>query len=154
MSFVQALRLPRDLYLDFVNRNTLYRSIIVSSEMREFLRRTPLFADGLSCATLNRLVHAAEPVNYAEGQTVPAPAGHVVLLRSGAGELTGRAGLREQLCAGDHFGGYHLATEARIDAQVRFTAPAQAYRLPLEHTRHLPVVRWKLLETFRRRHRE
>jgi hemerythrin len=154
MSFVQALRLPRDLYLDFVNRNTLYRSIVLSSEKREFLRRSSLFADGLSCATLNRLVQTAEMTSYREGEIVPVPPAHVVLLRSGEGELVTSQGYREQLAPGDYFGGYNVATEATLDSSVRFSRSAEAYRLPLEHTRHLPVVRWKLLETFRRRFSE
>lgn len=151
LSFVQALRLPRDLYLDFVNRNTLYRSIVLSSEKREFLRRSPLFADGLSCATLNRLVQSAKIADYREGEIVPVPPAHVVLLRSGEGELRTSSGSRERLSPGDYFGGYNVATAAQLDAQVRFTCAAQAYRLAIEHTLHLPVVRWKLLETFRRR---
>ena len=151
LSFVQALRLPCDLYLDFVNRNTLYRSIVVSSEKREFLRRSSLFADGLSCATLGRLVQSAELVNYREGEILPVPPGHVVLLRSGECELQTSGGARERLAEGDYFGGYNVATAAKLNAHASFTRSAEAYRLPLDHTLHLPVVRWKLLEMFRRR---
>ena len=40
VGFVQALRIPGDLYRDFVERNSLYRSIVQARQESNFLRRT------------------------------------------------------------------------------------------------------------------
>ncbi len=66
---MRALRLPRDLYVDFVTRSALYRQIVQSHEKREFLRSVPLFADGVSGITLNRLVRVAAPHAMARGES-------------------------------------------------------------------------------------
>ena len=60
ISFVEALRVPRDIYRDFVIRNSLYRSIVQSRQESDFLRGCSLFAEGVSGFTLNRLVQASQ----------------------------------------------------------------------------------------------
>jgi hemerythrin len=152
VGFVRALRLPRDLYLDFVTRSALYGQIVQSHEKREFLRSVPLFADGVSGVTLNRLVQVAAPRALARGEIMPPPANELVVLEAGAAQLATTAGYREQLSAGSHFGAITLAGVAIDGASIEMLDDVRAYSLPLEQVVELPVVRWKLLETHRRRY--
>jgi hemerythrin len=152
VGFVRALRIPRDLYVEFVTRSALYRQTVQSYEKREFLRSAPLFADGVSGVTLNRLVQAAEPHALSRGEVVPPPAEALLVIEAGAGRLTTAAGYRELLGAGSHFGAVKLAGMPIDGAGVEALEDLRAYSLPLEAVIELPVVRWKLLETHRRRY--
>lgn len=152
VSFVRVLRFPVDLYQDFVMRSTLYQHIIQSRDKWEDLRRAWLFADGVSCVTLNRLVNAADHANFAQGEAVGPPEREVLILRSGQAQHISASKRVEALAASNHFGGLELSPGAGRGASVKFLEPAQAYRLPLELVAELPVVRWKLIETHRRRY--
>jgi hemerythrin len=154
VSFVQAMRLPRDLYLDFVTRNALYKDIVESRDELEFLRGSWLFADGVSCMTLNRLVHATEPVSFEKEKTMPPPENDLIVMRSGEALLTTPAGYEERLAAGSYFGAAALLNDAHRNAQVRFLHPTDAYQVPLDSILDVPVVRWKMLETHRRRYED
>jgi len=154
VSFVQAMRLPRDLYLDFVKRNNLYQEVVESRDELEFLRSSWLFADGVSCMTLNRLVRATHPVSFEKDRTLAPPKDELIVMRSGEAELTTEAGYHEQLGAGSYFGAIALLNHANHGAQVRFLRASDAYRVPLASIVDLPVVRWKMLETHRRRYEE
>jgi hemerythrin len=152
VSFVQAMRLPRDLYLDFVTRNALYKDIVESRDELEFLRSSWLFADGVSCMTLNRLVHATHPVSFEKETTMPPPENDLLVMRSGEALLTTPSGYEERLAAGSYFGAGALLNHAHRSAQVRFLHPTEAYQVPLDSILDVPVVRWKMLETYRRRY--
>ena len=152
VSFVQAMRLPRDLYLDFVKRNGMYREIVESRDELEFLRGTWLFADGVSCMTLNRLVRESEPISFEKSGVISPPENELLVMRSGEALLNTTSGYEERLRTGAHFGAAALAYDAHTGTQVRFLDPVQAYRVPLGCIINLPVVRWKMLETHRRRY--
>ncbi|MBI3375723.1 MAG: cyclic nucleotide-binding domain-containing protein [Betaproteobacteria bacterium] len=153
VSFVRALRLPVDLYRDFAMHSTLYPQIFQSRDKREDLRRAWLFADGVSCVTLNRLVNAADHAHFSQDEVVGLPEREVLILRSGHAQHISASHQVEPLAASNHFGGLELSPGAGRGASVRFLELAQAYRLPLELVAELPVVRWKLIETHRRRYR-
>jgi len=152
VSFVRALRLPRDLYLDFVTRGALYQQIVQGHDKREFLRRVPLFADGVSCMTLGRLVQAAEDCELKQREQTAPPESELLVIRSGSLRLATTTGFEEQLAAGAHFGAISLAPEHALATKVQALEPVHAYRFPLSSLAAVPVVRWKLLETHRRRY--
>jgi len=144
--------MPRDLYVDFVTRSALYRQTVQSHDKREFLRSVPLFADGVSGITLNRLVQAAERRAMPRGERLPPPGEALIVLEAGAAQLATAAGYRERLGAGSHFGAVALAGVPIDGANVEVIEDVRAYSLPMQEVLELPVVRWKLLETHRRRY--
>lgn len=152
MSFVQAMRVPHDIYRDFITRNTLYREVLQSNDTREFLRGSQLFGDGVSCVTLKRLVQAADAVSFENREPLDSPRDHLVIVRTGSGELLTGSGHRESLGPGSHFGATGLGGEDNHQDRVRFLEAATGYRLPLDLLADVPVVKWKLLESQRRRH--
>jgi hemerythrin len=154
VSFVQAMRLPHDLYLDFVKRNGMYRQIVESRDELDFLRSTWLFADGVSCMTLNRLVRESEPVAFQRNGVIRPPDSELLVMRTGEALLNTAAGYEERLHSGAHFGAAALTDGADAETQVTIVDPVNAYRVPLGCIINLPVVRWKMLETHRRRYSE
>jgi hemerythrin len=152
ISFVQALRLPRDLYLDFVTRGAMRHDLAESREKLDFLRGNWLFADGVSCVTLSRLIRSAESVVFNKDRIIPPPADALLVLRSGAAAIATPSGYAESLGAGSFVGATAISHGESTDAQLRFLALSEAYRFPLDTIANIPVVRWKLLETYRRRY--
>lgn len=152
ISFVQALRLPRDLYLDFVTRGAMRLDLVESREKLDFLRENWLFADGVSCVTLSRLIRSAESAVFNKDRIIPPPADELLVLRSGEAEIATPSGYAENLRAGGYAGATAISRDESKGAQLRFLALSEAYRFPLETIANIPVVRWKLLETHRRRY--
>jgi hemerythrin len=150
-SFVRVLCMPRDIFRDFVMRSALYRHIVQSRDKRDALRRADLFADGITCVSLDRIVRAADAVTLDTGTTMPLPRAEVYVLRSGLAELTDGHGFVERLGPGDHFGTGTLDLSRCDDAQIRIVEAAEAYRVPVDAIAGMPVVTWKLLEARQRR---
>ena len=152
ISFVQALRLPRDLYLNFVTRGQMREDLEESREQLDFLRENWLFADGVSCVTLSRLIRSAESVVINKDRVIPPPPNELLVLRSGEAAISTPSGYAETLRAGGYVGATAISQAESTGAQLRFLALSEAYRFPLDTIANIPVVRWKLLETHRRRY--
>jgi hemerythrin len=152
VSFVQALRLSRDLYLDFVSRGAMRADLTESREKLDFLRGNWLFADGVSCVTLSRLIRSAESAVFNKDRTIPPPADQLFVLRSGEALLTTPSGYEERLASNSYVGATAISRDESKGAQLRFLGLSEAYAFPLETISNIPVVRWKLLEAHRRRY--
>lgn len=152
VSFVQALRLPRDLYLDFVTRGGIRDDLVGSREQLDFLRGNWLFADGVSCVTLSRVIRSAESRIFNKGRIIPPPAEELLVMRSGEAVLTTPSEYSEKLVSGSHVGATAISGDESKGTQVQFLVLSEAYRFPLASIANIPMVRWKLLETHRRRY--
>ncbi len=124
VGFVQALRIPGDLSRDFVERNSLYRSIVQARQESNFLRRTWLFGEGVSAGMLNRLVLAADVRRFEPEALLAPPDNELLLIQSGSAMLEKPGGRAEQLNAGDHFGARALGGLAhRVLCKCAFSRP-------------------------------
>lgn len=152
-SYVQALRLSCDFYLEFVKRHDLFGDISRLMENREFLQHTWLFGEVVSTGTLNRIANAMEQRAFAIGEEMAVGDRHVALIRSGqAMRLTGGQEL-ERLEPGDFFGEETAVFETPRLTQMVAAANVELYVLPASVLADIPGVRWKLFETFLRRTR-
>lgn len=152
ISFVQVLRMHRDLYLDFVADRVKHQELVDSQQHLEFLRSSWLFADNVSGVTLHRLLRAAETTRFKAGEVITPPADALMLVRTGGGVLTTPADYSETLVPGSHFGAAQVSGFTAAAASIQFNADTEACRLPVAAISDIPVVRWKLMETHRRRY--
>ena len=83
---------------------------------------------------------------------MPPPADQLLVLRSGAARLETQSGYSEMLASGSHIGASIISSVAASGAQLRFIEHTEAYRFSAAALETIPVVRWKLLETWRRRY--
>ena len=151
-SFVKALRLPKDVYIDFVSRRDRHPDILDSREKMDFFRNSTLFADAVSCVTLSRLSRAAELLTFAKDTRMDPPEDELFLIRSGSAFLTTPFGYEEHLGAGRTIGAMSLSGPPPAGTQLRFLASSDVYRLPIASLVDIPIVRWKLIETHRKRY--
>jgi len=161
VGFVQALRLPADLYRNFIERFFSSAELLEVRKVEEKLRRTFLFSDAVTNTTLFQLaknctitaLHAGESFvgdeekmhlvgkgRLAEGEGEDAPV-------RGKGEFWGSDSLFESMAE-------HAAHHTPSAPPLKLTAldSCEVYSVPLRLVSRIPVVRWKLFEAFRNTH--
>ncbi|MFH1480990.1 MAG: cyclic nucleotide-binding domain-containing protein, partial [Pseudomonadota bacterium] len=70
-SFVKALKIPCNLYIQILKRNKIYEDIKKILEIRQFFQRTWLFGDMISCPVKNKIARSVKSVTYGKGQNLP-----------------------------------------------------------------------------------
>lgn len=151
-SFVTALRIPLRVYADFVERNGLRDRILQVHENRRFLQSTWLFGEMVSSSVSNRIAHAMTRQGAGAGSSVRVTGEpQLALLEKGRVSLS---------TGGEHFttlspGDFWAETSALHNAPSLFDATAERpcayFLIPAEVLRDIPIVQWKLMETFRQR---
>jgi signal-transduction protein with cAMP-binding, CBS, and nucleotidyltransferase domain len=144
--------LPKDVYIDFVTRSGRHADIVASREQLDFFRRSTIFADDVSCVTLSRLARVAELASFEKDKIMIPPDEELLLLRSGSASLTTPFGYEERLGIGGDFGAMVISRKPPEGTQLRFLEPSEVYQLPLDSFADIPIVRWKLIETNRKRY--
>lgn len=160
--FVRALRLPSDLYRNFIERFFSSSDRLEVRRTEERLRRTFLFSDAVTSTTLFSLakhckiteLHAGENFIGAQDQLHLIGMGRLAMgsedgaLVLGKGEFWGA-----DVLFGAHSGqpmDEATSTEAAKTATV--LDRCEIYSVPLTLVARIPVVRWKLFEAFRNTH--
>jgi hemerythrin len=151
-SYVRALQLPSAQYIEFINKNNLLDEISRLMEARNFLKRTRLFSEALSYPTQNLVAKAMTLVELGKHPKISdLPDDHIYLVHDGMIMRLNDDAEGEPLLSGDFFG----EESALMGEDRRFSLhakePAQAYSVPNTVFLHVPVVRWKLFETYCRR---
>jgi len=151
-NFVQALRLPRSLYFKFVKRNRLYGEIRRLQENREFLQKTWLFGEVVSYPIQNILAQAMRSRHYKAGQIFPKEINSTIfLVKTGKLERYIENDVFETLTDGHFFGEECVLFDTTSLFRVRAVEHTEVYEIPGDVLLDIPVIRWKLFETFQRR---
>ncbi len=162
VGFVQALRLPSDLYRSFIERFFSSSELIEVRKIEDKLRRTYLFSDAVTSITLFSLAKDCNISTLAAGEHFVGDAKRMHLL--GEGKLAkGKGKAAQVLEKGDFWGADSLFENPQKGdaAQETVSGPAhklialeacEIYSVPLQLVSRIPVVRWKLFEAFRNTH--
>jgi hemerythrin len=175
-SHVSALRIPRDAWLDLIRRRGLTESLQETRERREFLQSTWLFGEVASFTLQNRIAGLMER-RVVKEDTVLRPEGHAEVLLIADGLLTiflGKIPI-ENATPGDFFGEESILRgtrelprgwEERFASQrqtrgkgnkavdlfeARALLDSTLYAIPAKALDDIPIVQWKLMETYERR---
>jgi len=154
VNFVKALRLPRSLYFKFVTRNKLYSNIKRLQDNREFLQKTWLFGEVVSYPIQNKLAISMIFRNYEPGEVFSRDI-HSAIFIVKTGKLQRYIGenVFETLTAGNFFGEECVLFGTTSLFQIRAAESTEVYQIPGDVLLDIPVVRWKLFETFQKRMR-
>lgn len=149
LNYVRALKIPSDLFIEFVKSNNLYADIENLKDRREFLNKTSLFGENISYPIQNHLAKSITQQNYPKDHVFESlPSDELLLIHSGAVGRYMDDALTESLTPGKHFG------EERSFYGIRnlfdYTALEECliYHIPAAAIRNIPMVNWKLFETF------
>jgi len=152
LNYVQVLVLPRSLYFEFVKQNDLYRNIEELKAKRLFLHKTWLFGEAISDPVHNKIAGAMSLESYKDGEIITASKlGNIVMICRGEVERMIDHEVVEVLGEGDFFGEDIALFETPNIYMFQVRGEAQLYTIPSYVLMEVPIVRWKLFETFEKR---
>lgn len=162
VGFVQALRLPSDLYRSFIERFFSSDELLEVRMIESRLRRTFLFSDAVTNTMLHRLAKACRITRLEPGELFCGPEGFLHIVSSGT--LMHRNDPAALPLRHDAFWGSDSVFSTLVssgDCSETLVPPpftvtteeaAEIFSLPLSLVARIPVVRWKLFEAFRNTH--
>ncbi|HTO21223.1 MAG TPA: hemerythrin domain-containing protein [Spirochaetia bacterium] len=176
LSNVTALRIPCEIYLEFLRRAGVESALREVRDRRRILQGSWLFGEMVSFPLQARIARAMER-RFLKEDDVLAPQGRaeILLLDDGLMSVFLGATPIENLTPGGFFGEETIMRGAKDlpeDWRARFTRPSMRgrgstgshhlfearallpstlYAIPAEAIEDIPVVQWKLMETYERR---
>jgi hemerythrin len=161
-SFVQALRLPADLYRSFIERFFSSTDLLEVRKTEDRLRRSYLFSDAVTNSLLHKLAKACRIARLEKEDLFCGQDGQLHIIVEGSFRHRGvqNASLltRDMFWGFDSIFGTLASNGQRMETALPppFTivaeSPGEIISLPLELVSRIPVVRWKLFEAFRSTH--
>ncbi|MBF0448972.1 MAG: bacteriohemerythrin [Magnetococcales bacterium] len=156
MSYVNVLRIPCNLFVEFIKKNNLYERLERVQKQREFLKSSWLFGEGVSYLTQNRIARSMELRTFSAGDEIrqdeKSPSIYFVL--SGCVERFIGKKVLESIGPQNIFGESRLLFGASDLFRLRVSTSLSAYKIPHESIRNVPIIRWKLLESYNKKSRE
>lgn len=151
MTHVRALKFPRGMLADVVEKKGMAERIEKRRAAREFLEETWLF-DGLSSKVQNKVTKAMISVTYHKGDMITHEEMPAVFLIS-KGQVDIRFGDTElqTLHKGEFLGEGFVTFDTPCITLGWAVGEVELFVIPASVVRDIPVVRWKLYETFRNR---
>jgi len=155
VSNVKALRISSEMYIEFVKRNGIYDVIKQDIEKRHFLQGTALFGEMVSCPIINKIIKTWKEYDYKKGQRLSSKAGQALfLLENGGIDITYDDLLIEKLSEGDFYGTENILFGSSPLFQARTNQPSKLFIIDRKLIMDIPIVQWKLTETYERRMKE
>ena len=151
-TFVQALKIPVTLYREIVKRNGLLEKIVETSGVRFFLESTGLFGESVPAAMLTNIVSQAEVRKFKAGDTIGCQDLQVLnLVRSGTVERSVGSEVIDVLGPRDFFGEEGAVFRIPCLYHLKVLEDTEVYQIPGDLADEVPIVRWKLLESYLKR---
>jgi hemerythrin len=155
INFVRALKVPCSLYLDFIKKNGLHAELQHLRERRYLLQNTWLFGEDISCPIQNKIAHAMSPESYRADELLPIDVySGIGLIKQGRLQIFLNDDVFETLNAGDFFGVSNVLFKTPAIFKVRAIKDTEVYNIQEQILSDIPIVHWKLFETFERRIRK
>ena len=153
-SFVKALKIPCTLYIEFLKRNLIYEDIIKIIEVRQFLQRSWLFGEMTSCPVKNRIARGMKSVVYERGKNLPTMGSQdLFLVKDGQIKIFYDTHFIETQERGGFFGEENILFKTQNRFSAITSKKSTIFHVQRGEVKNIPIVKWKLLETFERRTR-
>lgn len=151
-SFLRVIRLPGVVYAEVIRRNGLLDLMRRTATLRAFLDSTPLFSEGLPATALRRIVETVKERHFKAGETI---AGEdlqsINIMRSGLIERVVGTKVLDILTEHASFGEEGAIFKVSYLSSFRVREETSVYQIPGEILRNVPLLHWKLFESYQRR---
>ena len=152
MSYVSALRVPANLYTEFLRRNKLDDYLTLTRVNGEFLQSTFLFGEMISYPTQFTIARHMEKLILEEGKDLDFGGRQgLFLLENGMLEIDYDADNFEMLYRGDFCGEDTIFLDRKPPYNVRVLEMSSVFFIPGKIISEIPIVRWKLWEKIEKR---
>jgi hemerythrin len=151
-SAVTLLRMPQRLFLEFVRRNYDAADMLRRLEIEHFLQGTRLFGEMVSSAVHNVMARELSSERLAVGESLATAGGaSLVVARTGRARVLIEGSEVDAIGPGDVFGeeSVFFGRPSLMNATV--SEEGEFLYVPRETIKNIPIVEWKLLETYERR---
>jgi len=150
-SFVNVLKIPCQLYIDFVNRNQLFSDINELTERRDLLQNCWIFREAMSYRTQNKIAHSMNKINLPKGQCIDPANSDLMIMSSGRVRCSDRSGLKFEVGYGECLNERSALRIADSNVSMDAVEDSVIYSISNETIRDIPIVHRKLLETVHHR---
>jgi len=154
-SFVTVLEIPKLVYTVFIRKNTDVEEQLRVAQVTLTLQETALFGDAVSSVHLTRLARQARALEVAAGQSPEQAAGSpdpfLFLVEEGNLVLEFEGQPIEGVGSGGFCGEESLFFRGGGNIAIRADTPTRGLMIPARLLLSIPIVGWKLLETYERR---
>jgi hemerythrin len=151
-SVVRAISIPSGLYRAFLERNGLMDDLKGSLSMRRYLQSTWLFGEMLGCPLKSRIVKSSTPFSAHPGERFHSKGGdELFLIREGEAEVVCDDVSVSKIGPSEFFGAEHILFGEERRMHARAITAVQGFRIPASALEGIPIVHWKLLETYEKR---
>ena len=149
-SFVKAISWPSELYRAFIAENDLTDMARSTSAMRGAFAKSWLFGENMSIPLLNQLARESTTVTISAGSVIQMQAEMLYLVVSGTIEWRVDDKVIEILEEGEFFGESMVLFGSPLAGQPVALTDAEMFAIAGPTLRDIPIVRWKLFETYQR----
>ena len=149
-SYLCALILPAELYRAFFEEYGGRNVTIELGERRRWLGRARLFGDGLSRTVQNRIVKSIDAMTFPDGE-ISVSRDKIYVVRSGTLKRFMNDFVIETLGSRSFFNEGPALFGATPRTYLRSIGDTEVWAIPAELLGDVPILRWKLFESYRRR---
>jgi len=151
-SFLRVIRLPGVVYAEVIRRNGLLDLMRRTAKLRAFLDSTPLFSEGLPATALRRIVETVKERHFMPGESITGEdLQSINILRSGLIERVVGEKVLDLLAEHASFGEEGAIFKVPYLSRLRVREETTVFQIPGEILRHVPLLHWKLLESYQHR---
>lgn len=148
-TFVKALKIHTGLYLEIIKRNHLLEEIQHTIEVRSFLESTRLFGENIPPDVLARIIQKISTRRYQPGEAIgQKDLGVLNLIVSGKVQRSVGSEMLDMLKNTDFFGEEGAIFNVPSLCHLEVLDATEVYQIPGEFLAKVPVVKWKLLESY------
>jgi hemerythrin len=152
VNFVKALQVPCSLFLEFIKRNGLLADMEHLRGRRDFLQNTWLFGEDISYPIQNKIAREMTLERYRPDELIPIEEySGIGMIKQGRLQIFLNGDVFETLITGDFFGVSNVLFKTRAIFKVRAIQATDVYNIQDQVLFDIPLVQWKLFETYERR---
>jgi hemerythrin len=151
-SSIRVLRIPSDLFIDFMKRNDVYEELEQHQERRIFLRETRLFGEMISCTILNRIAREMKSQKLSAGKGLEIDEKpSLYMIETGEIEIISEKRSIETIGRAGYFGEERIlyGTHSLFEAVAR--KKSNIFTVPGDALDRIPIIQLKLQETLEKR---
>ncbi len=150
-SYVKALCIPAELYLRFISRNYAMDATLSFHQRMVALKSSHIFGDMIASTVLSSIARSMVDLELEPGSSIDITEPELILVRSGEVAVSFGEVEVEHIGPGGIYGEESILLKNTAMGSARATSAVYGYRLPAGALEGVPVVEWKLLETYERR---
>ncbi len=153
VSYVRTMVFSAGLFHTFLERHELFEQVKNTLDKIEFLQSTFLFGEGISYPVQNKIARNMILKSCAENEKIAGDAAPwLCMLKSGQLQLMNRQEeVIETLTGCGYCGEENIFSKAGSQFTINAGTPSEVYLIQKYPLTEIPIVHWKLLETYVKR---